>query len=72
MTAGQPGLSIGLRTTASRFSSFTIPIISDAVIQLAGLAAGFYATAAVVIFCAALATLFALHNPSIKQAFATE
>ena len=37
-----------------------------------GLAAGFYATAAVVIFCAALATLFALRNPSIKQVFATE
>ena len=69
---GQLGLSIGLRTTANRFSSFAIPIFAGAVIQFAGLAAGFYVTAAAIVACAALAAVFALRNPSIKRAFAAD
>ena len=63
------GLSIGLRITANRFSSFTIPIISGAVIETFGLAAGFYVTA-VIIGTGLLGTMvFMMRTPSVKQAF---
>ena len=65
----QLGLSIGLRITANRFSSFTIPIFAGAVIDAFGLAAGFYATPIIIgagLLCAAL---FMMRTPSIKQAY---
>jgi hypothetical protein len=68
----QLGLSIGLRTTANRFSSFTIPIFAGAVIDVAGLAAGFYATAVVIAGGAVFAGLLAARTPAIKQAFASK
>lgn len=69
---GQLGLSIGLRTTANRFSSFTIPIFAGAVINAIGLAAGFYATAMVIAAGAVLAGILAARAPSIKEAFAAK
>jgi hypothetical protein len=65
----QLGLSIGLRITANRFSSFTIPIFAGAVIDAFGLAAGFYATAAAVGAGLLCATLYMMRTPSIKRAY---
>ena len=65
----QLGLSIGLRITANRFSSFTIPIFAGAVIDAFGLAAGFYATAIIIGTGLACAALFMMRTPSIKQAY---
>ena len=65
----QLGLSIGLRITANRFSSFTIPIFAGAVIDVFGLAAGFYATAAAVGAGLLCATLYMMRTPSIKRAY---
>ena len=65
----QLGLSIGLRITANRFSSFTIPIFAGAVIDAFGLAAGFYATAITIGTGLACAALFMMRTPSIKQAY---
>jgi MFS family permease len=65
----QLGLSIGLRITANRFSSFTIPIFAGAVIDVFGLAAGFYVTAAAIGAGLACAALFMMRTPSIKLAY---
>jgi hypothetical protein len=65
----QLGLSIGLRITANRLSSFIIPIFAGAVIDLFGLAAGFYATAIAIATGLLCAALYLLSQPSIKQAF---
>ena len=65
----QLGLSIGLRITANRFGSFTIPIFAGAVIDAFGLAAGFYATAIIIGTGLACAALFMMRTPSIKQAY---
>ncbi len=65
----QLGLSIGLRITANRFSSFTIPIFAGAVIDAFGLAAGFYATAIIIGAGLPCVALFMMCTPSIKQAF---
>lgn len=43
------GASIGLRATANRGSSLTIPVLMGAIVQLHGLHAGFYGIAALVI-----------------------
>ncbi|MDC0033532.1 MFS transporter [Alphaproteobacteria bacterium] len=65
----QLGLSIGLRITANRFSSFAIPIFAGAVIDGFGIAAGFYATAIVIGTGLLFATLFMMRTPSIKTAY---
>lgn len=65
----QLGLSIGLRITANRFSSFTIPIFAGAVINAFGVAAGFYATALAVGIGLLCAVLFMVRRPSIKRAY---
>lgn len=69
VSAEQLGLSIGLRITANRFSSFTIPIFAGAVIDAFGLAAGFYVTAIAIGTGLACAALFMMRMPSIKQAY---
>ncbi len=50
------GKAIGLRTTANRFSSLTIPIVMGALVDLLGLGMGFVITAALVIAGALLAS----------------
>ncbi len=65
----QLGMSIGLRITANRFSSFIIPICAGAVIDAFGLAAGFYATAITIGIGLLCATLFVMRTPSIKLAY---
>jgi MFS family permease len=65
----QLGLSVGLRITANRFSSFSIPIFAGAVIDIAGLAAGFYVTASLIAAGSVCTALFALRTPAIKQAY---
>jgi MFS family permease len=69
VSTDQLGLSIGLRITANRFSSFTIPIFAGAVIDAFGIAAGFYATAIVIGVGLLCAALFVMRTPSIKRAF---
>lgn len=69
VSTDQLGLSIGLRITANRFSSFTIPIFAGAVIDLFGLAAGFYATAVVIGIGLLCAAMFMMRTPSVKRAF---
>lgn len=69
ISVDQLGLSVGLRITANRFSSFSIPILAGAVIDAVGLAAGFHIIAALVAAGAVAAALFILRTPSIKQAY---
>lgn len=65
----QLGLSVGLRITANRFSSFTIPILAGAVIDVAGLAAGFHIIACLVAAGSVGTAVFILRTPSIKQLY---
>lgn len=65
----QLGLSIGLRITANRFSSFSIPIVAGAVIDAFGIAAGFYAIAMTIGAGLLGAALFVTRKPAVKQAF---
>lgn len=65
----QMGLSIGLRTTANRFSSFAIPILAGIVIEATSLAAGFYVIAAIVIAGVAAMAIFVRRTPSIGDTF---
>ena len=68
----QMGLSIGLRTTANRFSSFAIPVLAGIIIEIAGLAAGFYAIAGLIACGVGITAVAAARTPSIRQAFATD
>jgi MFS family permease len=43
------GASIGLRATANRASSLSIPVLMGAIVELHGLRAGFYGVAALII-----------------------
>ncbi len=65
----QLGLSVGLRITANRFSSFCIPILAGGIIEIVGLAAGFYATAFFAGFGALAAAIYVMRMPSVKQAY---
>jgi MFS family permease len=69
VSTDQLGLSIGLRITANRLSSLTIPIFAGAVIDLFGLAAGFYATATIIGIGLVCTTIFMMRTVSIRQAF---
>lgn len=69
ISTDQLGLSVGLRITANRFSSFSIPILAGATIDIAGLAAGFHLIASLVAAGAVAAAIFVLRTPSIKQLY---
>lgn len=66
----QMGLSIGLRTTANRFSSFAIPVLAGLIIEVAGLAAGFYAIAGLIACGVTVTAVIAARTPSIRVALA--
>ena len=66
----QMGLSIGLRTTANRFSSFAIPILAGIIIEATSLAVGFYVIAGMVICGVVVTAIVAARTPSIGETFA--
>ncbi len=66
---GQMGLSIGLRTTANRFSSFAIPVIAGIVIEATSLAVGFYVIAALVVTGVSAMAVFIWRTPAIGETF---
>lgn len=57
------GASIGLRTTANRFSSLSIPVLMGTVVEFGGMNAGFYAVALLIILAAVMARLLLLRHP---------
>ncbi|MBT5050344.1 MAG: MFS transporter [Rhodospirillaceae bacterium] len=69
ISVDQLGLSVGLRITANRFSSFSIPILAGAIIDVAGLAMGFYVTATLIAAGSVCTALYAWCTPSIKHAY---
>ncbi len=66
----QMGLSIGLRTTANRFSSFAIPILAGIVIEATSLATGFYVIAGMVTCGVIVTAIVVARTPSIGKTFA--
>ena len=67
----QFGLSVGLRTTANRFSACLIPVLAGLIIDISGgnIGKGFYTVALVFIVGAGITAILAGRSSEIKNSF---
>lgn len=62
------GTSVGLRNTANRFSGFVVPLFMGVLIDLVGLANGFYAIGIVVVTLLIITSIWLARTPDITNA----